>query len=151
MAVRSTRECVLAFIDGFYAGDVARVEACCDDAFTSLTHSPVEIFPHHGLKEGRAWIGEAIRVQQQRYSERRHKLLFIAVEGLRAATITQASLTKRNDGRVIHLTLADFFVLSGRLIREHHHFFDSLDLMQQLLGRDLSEPLAANVRIAMAH
>jgi len=149
MVVRSARECVLAFIDGFYAGDAARVESCCDDTFTSLAHSPVEIFPHHGLKQGKSWIAEAIRIQQERYSERRYKLQFIAVEGLRAATISQASLTKRNDGRVIHLTLADFFVLSGGRIREHHHFLDSLDLMQQLLGRDLSEPLSASVREAM--
>lgn len=148
MVERSTRECVLEFIDGFYAGDAARVEACCDDTFKSLTHSPVEIFPHHGIKQGRAWIAESIRLQSQRYAERRHKLIFIAVDGLRAATICEASLTKRSDGRVVHLTLADFFILGGGLIREHHHFLDSLDLMQQLLGRDLSEPLAAMVQEA---
>lgn len=149
MAVRSARDCVIGFLDGFYAGDVARVEACCDEHFTSLTHSPVEIFPHHGLKTGRQWLAEAIRIQQERFSERSYSLHFIAVEEERAATITKASLTKRNDGRVVDLTLADFFVLGGGLIREHHHFLDSLDLLQQLLGRDLTEPLAASVRSAM--
>ncbi|MDR3466745.1 MAG: nuclear transport factor 2 family protein [Xanthobacteraceae bacterium] len=149
MAACSARECVVAFLDGFYAGDIARVEACCDENFTSLTHSPVEIFPHHGLKTGKEWLAEAIRIQQERFSARSYALHFIAVEGQRVATITRASLTKRNDGRVIDLTVADFFVLGGGLIREHHHFLDSLDLLQQLLGRDLTEPLAASVRGAM--
>jgi len=149
MAIRATRQCVFDFLDGFYAGDVARVEACCGDDFFTLTHSPVEIFPHHGLKRGKAWIAEAIQTQQERFSERRYAPQFIAVDGLRASSISDVSLTKRNDGRVLHLAIAEFFVLSSGLIREHHIFLDSLDLLQQLLGRDLSEPFATSVRIAM--
>lgn len=150
MAARSARDCVLSFLDGYYAGDVAGVESCVTDDFSSLTHSPVEIFPHHGLKQGKAWVAEAIRIQQERFSERRYVLKFIAVDGLRAAAMSQATLTKRNDDRIVQLAIADFFVLSGGLIREHHLFLDSFDLIQQLLGRDLTEGFATSVRVAMA-
>jgi uncharacterized protein len=150
MPARSARQCALNFLDGFYAGDVARVQACCHDAYTLLVHSPIEIFPHHGLKHGPAWLAEAIRIQQERYSSRSYTLTFIAAEGLRVATITQANMTKRNDGRIVHLTIAEFFTLSGGRIREHHAFMDSFDLLQQLLGRDLTESFATSVKIAIA-
>ena len=150
MAARTVRQCVLDFLDGFYTGDAARVEACCGDDFSTLTHSPVEIFPHHGLKQGKSWIAEAIHIQNQRFSERRYAVQFIAIDGLRASPICDVSLTKRSDGRIVQLAIAEFFVLSAGLIREHHIFLDSLDLLQQLLGRDLTESFATSVRIAMA-
>jgi uncharacterized protein len=149
MDANSARQCVLTFLEGFYAGDVARTEQCCDDAFSSLTYAPVEIFPHLGFKQGKAWIAEAIRIQQQRYSSRRYAIRFVAVEGLRVATLSDVSLTKRNDQRIIQFAVGEFFTLSSGRILEHRAFFDSLDLLQQLLGRDLTEAFASSVNISM--
>ena len=59
------------------------------------------------------------------------------------------SLRKRNDGRVVHLEVAEFFTLRGGRILEHRSFFDSFDLVQQLLGQDLTDTYAAGVRNAM--
>ncbi len=149
MTAKQTKKCVLAFLEAFYAGDVAGVEQCCHDALTSITYTPVEIFPHHGLKEGKVWAAEAVRVQQQRYSRRTYEVQALVVEDDRAATIVAAHLTKRRDDRVVQLTIAEFFTLRDGLIIEHRAFFDSLDLVQQLLGRDLSEKFASSVAAAM--
>lgn len=149
MTAKQTEKCVLAFLEAFYAGDIARLEDCCHDALTSITYTPVEIFPHHGLKEGKSWVGEAVRVQQQRYAQRTYEVQTLVVEDNRAATIVTAHLTKRRDERVVQITIAEFFILRDGLIIEHRAFFDSLDLVQQLLGRDLSEQFASSVAAAM--
>ncbi len=59
------------------------------------------------------------------------------------------SLRKRNDDRVVHLEIAEFFTLRDGRILMHRSFFDSFDFVQQLLGQDLTDGFAASVRKAM--
>jgi ketosteroid isomerase-like protein len=143
------RRRVLNFLDAFYAGDIAAAQACCDDEYDSITHAPVELFPHLGHKHGKDWVAEAIQTQQKRYSSRKYEIKFIAVDGAKVATIQFLSLRKRNDGRVVHLEIAEFFTLRDGRIIEHRSFFDSFDFVQQLLGHDLTDAFAASVRGAM--
>lgn len=144
-----SEKCVRTFIDAYYSGDVARMEQCCGDAFVSLTHAPVEVFPHLGFHEGKAWIAQAIRLQRERYSERRHTVEFVVADETRAATLVQAALTKKCDQRVITLHVGEFFTLRDGLITEHRSMFDSFDLIQQLLGRDLTDEFGALMKHAM--
>ena len=142
------RQRVLNFLDAFYSGDIEAAQACCDDDFDSITHAPVELFPHLGHKHGRNWVAEAIRTQQQRYSSairsrsrrrRRHG----------GDHPSGCPLRKRNDDRIVQLEVAEFFTLRGGHILTHRSFFDLFDFVQQLLGRDLTEAFAAIVRGAM--
>ena len=48
------------------------------------------------------------------------------------------SLRKRNDDRVVHMEIAEFFTLRGGRILIHRSFFNSFDFLQQLLGQDLT-------------
>jgi ketosteroid isomerase-like protein len=143
------RRRVLNFLDAFYSGDTDAALACCDDEFDSITYAPVELFPHLGHKHGQSWVAEAIRTQQERYSSRKYEIKFLTVDGAKVATIQHVSLRKRNDGRVVQLETAEFFTLRGGRILEHRSFFDSFDLIQQLLGQDLTDDFAASVRHAM--
>ncbi len=149
MSTRSARECVIRFLDAFYAGDIVAAEACCHEAVSTITHAPVDLFPHLGFKQGRNWLGEVIRAQQQRFTQRRHLLRFIAADGLRVATICDLSFAKRRDGRIVQISAGEFFTLSGGRIYEHHAFFDSFDLVQQLMGRDLTGEFALELAAAM--
>lgn len=149
MTDQQSRQCVLNFLDAFYAGDAPRVEACCHDGFTSIIHAPVDIFPHLGLKEGKSWIAQAIRIQHGRYSTRRYTLQSIVVDGDRAAVLVQAKLTKRSDQRVLQFAVADFFTLHDGLILSHQSVFDSFDFLQQVLGRDLTGNFVRSVKTAM--
>src|SRR5665213_2791582 len=143
------RQRVLNFLDAFYSGDTEAAMACCDDEIDSITHAPIELFPHLGHKHGKNWIAEAIRTQQKRYSSRRYEIKFIAVDGDSVATMQYVSLRKRNDDRVVHLEIAELFTLrSGRIVM-HRSFFDSFDFVQQLLGQDLTAGYATSVRDAM--
>ena len=140
---------VLKFLDAFYSGDAATATACCDEELDSITYAPIELFPHLGHKHGNAWVAEAIKTQQKRYSDRKYEIKFIAVDGDKIATMQFISLRKRNDDRVVHLEAAEFFTLGGGRILLHRSFFDSFDFVQQLLGRDLTESFATSVRDAM--
>src|ERR1700737_915483 len=107
------RQRVLNFLDAFYSGDTEAALACCDDDFDSITHAPIELFPHLGHKHGKDWVAEAIRTQQKRYSSRKYEIKFLAVDDAKVATIQYLSLCKRNDDRVVHLEVAEFFALRG--------------------------------------
>jgi hypothetical protein len=73
------RQRVLNFLDAFYSGDTEAALACCDDDFDSITHAPIELFPHLGHKHGKDWVAEAIRAQQKRYSSRRYEILSFVI------------------------------------------------------------------------
>lgn len=147
----SSRQCVLRFLDAFFCGDAAAAQACCDEELDSITYAPVDLFPHLGHKHGRAWVNEAIAIQQQRYATRKHEVLFISADGDQVATMTRCALTKRNDERVVQFVVAEFFTLQNGRIAQHRSFFDSFDLVQQLLGKDLAEGFATSVRDAIVH
>jgi ketosteroid isomerase-like protein len=143
------RQCVLNFLDAFYSGNAEAAMACCDDELDSITHAPVDLFPHLGHKHGKDWVAEAIRIQQKRYADRKYEMKLIAAEGDKVATMQYLRLRKRSDDRVVHLETAEFFTLRDGRILVHRSFFDSFDLVQQLLGKDLTETFATDVRRAM--
>jgi limonene-1,2-epoxide hydrolase len=143
------RQCVLDYLGAFYAGDASGAQARCDDEIDSIIYAPVELFPHLGHKHGKAWIAEAIRVQQERYQSRRSEITFIAVDGLKVATTQRVFMEKRNDQRLVQVDVAEFFTLHDGRILTHRLFFDSFDLVQQLLGRDLTDAFAAVVQGAI--
>ena len=143
------RRRVLNFLDAYYAGDTEAALACCDDDVDSITHAPIELFPHLGHKHGKKWVAEAIWTQQKRYSSRKYEIKFMAVDGDKVATIQQIVLRKRNDDRVVQIEAAEFYTLRDGRILVHRSFFDSFDFVQQLLGQDLTDAFAARVRDAM--
>ena len=71
------------------------------------------------------------------------------MDGDNVAAIQWLSLIKRNDNRVVQLETAEFLTLRAGLIVTHRSFFDSFDFVQQLLGRDLTDAFAADVRGAI--
>ena len=149
MAENPHRQCVLDFLDAFYCGDAERAMSYCDDELDSVTQAPINLFPHLGQKRGKAWVGEAIRTQQSRYSSRKCEVKFIAADADNVATIQFLSLRKHNDERIVHLETAEFFTMRGGRIHIHRSFFDTFDFVEQLLGRDLTDSFATEVRDAI--
>jgi ketosteroid isomerase-like protein len=94
-------------------------------------------------------VPEALQTQKKRYSSRKYEIKFMAVEGDKAAAMLRLLMRKRNDRRVVQFDVAEFYTLRDGRITEYRAFFDSFDLVQQLLGQDLTEALAASVSGAM--
>ena len=149
MDERQTRQRVLDYLEAFYAGDAMRTLDCVDDEIDIITYAPVELFPHLGHKRGKAWVPQAIQTQKTRYLSRKYEIKFMAVEGAKASAMLRLRMEKRNDRRVVQFDVAEFFTLRDGRIVEYRAFFDSFDLIQQLLGQDLTDAFAATVETAM--
>ena len=149
MDERQTRQRVLDYLEAFYAGDVLRTLDCVDDEIDIVTYAPVELFPHLGHQHGKAWVLKAIQTQKQRYLSRKYEIKFMAVEGAKASVMSRLRMEKRGDRRVVQFDIAEFFTLRDGRIVEYRSFFDSFDLIQQLLGQDLTETFAASIQSAM--
>jgi ketosteroid isomerase-like protein len=149
MRSSDSRAQVIAFFAAFYAGDVQRTLACCDDDIRSMVYLPVELFPHLAPRRGKQAVAALVELHVARYSKRRHEVTFIAADRLRVAAILELSFTKRSDGRVMRFTTGNFFTLRRGLITEMQTFFDTLDMIEQLTGRDLVGPLLAEVGAAL--
>jgi ketosteroid isomerase-like protein len=145
-----TRQRVLDYLDAFYSGDLPRTLDCFDDEIDIITYAPVELFPHLGHKRGKAWVPEALQTQKKRYLSRKYQIKFMAVEGDRASVMLRLQMVKRNDRRVVQFDVAELYRLRDGRIVEFRSFFDSFDLIQQLLGQDLTDAFAATVKGAMS-
>ena len=58
-------------------------------------------------------------------------------------------LRKRSDERMVHLETAEFFTMRNGRIHIHRSFFDTFNFVEQVLGRDLTDMFAADVREAL--
>lgn len=141
MADDINRQRVLNFLDAYYGGDTAAAVKCCAEDVLLMVYLPVELFPHLGPQRGRKAITELMAVLDARYSQRRHEVKSIVSDRQRAAAIVDVIYTKRGDGRVIHVPSGNFFELRRGLITEIRSFFDTIDWVSQLTGRDLVGPL----------
>jgi ketosteroid isomerase-like protein len=150
MADDINRQRVLNFLAGYYGGDVDAAVKCCAEDMLLMVYLPVELFPHLGPQRGRKAVADLMAVLEARYSKRRHEVKFLVGDRHRAAAIVDVTYTKRNDGRVIRLPSGNFFELKRGLITEIRCFFDTIDWVSQLTGRDLVGPLQREVGTLLA-
>jgi ketosteroid isomerase-like protein len=141
MADDINRQRVLNFLAAYYGGNTDAAQKCCAEDLLIMVYLPVELFPHLGPQHGRKAISDLMAVLDARYSARRHEVKFISADRQRAAAIVDVTYTKRTDGRVIQLPTGNFFVLKRGLITEIRSFFDTIDMVSQMTGRDLVGPL----------
>jgi ketosteroid isomerase-like protein len=149
MADDISRQRVLNFFDAYYGGDADAAMKCCAEDMLLMVYLPVELFPHLGPQRGRKAVADLMTVLDARYSKRRHEVKFLVTERHRAAAIVDVTYTKRSDGRVITLSSGNFFELKRGLITEIRCFFDTIDWVSQLTGRDLVGPLLQEVGTAL--
>ena len=135
------RQRVLNFLAAYYGGDTDTAMKCCAEDVLLMVYLPVELFPHLGPQHGRKAISDLMAVLDARYSKRRHEVKLIVADNKHAAAIVDVTYTKRSDGRVIQLPSGNFFVLKRGLITEIRSFFDTIDWVSQLTGRDMVGPL----------
>src|SRR3954463_11761061 len=109
MAEDLNRQRVLNFLEAFYSGDIEGALARCDDDVDFVTHAPIDILPHLGHRHGQAEVGAMWRIIHARYSDMRHEIPFIVVEGDRVAASISVFFRKRSNGRIVQFDLAAFY------------------------------------------
>lgn len=149
MTEEMNRQRVLNFLAALYGGDSDTAMKFCAEDVLLMIYLPVELFPHLGPRRGRKAVAELMEVHDARYSSRHHEVRFVVADSQRAAAIVDVTFTKRDDGRVIQLPSGDFFLFRRGLIAEIRSFFDTIDMVSQLMGRDLVGPLLQETGTAL--
>ncbi|MGE0287324.1 MAG: nuclear transport factor 2 family protein [Bradyrhizobium sp.] len=141
MSEELNRQRVLSLLDALYAGDVEGVLARCTDDVEFVSHAPVDVLPHLGVRRGKAEIREMWQTVQQRYKEMRHEVIELVAEGYKVAALLRLFFRKRANDRVVQFDLAVFYTLRDGRIARIHEVIDTFDLVEQVLERDLSSLL----------
>jgi ketosteroid isomerase-like protein len=119
------------------------LDALIDEDVDWAIHGPVDMFPFLGARRGKAAVLEVIRqiaetIRVQRFDR---ETIMLGVD--QAASMLRYSLSMLDAHRAIKLRLAHFAQFrDGRLCRLRV-LVDSLDLMEQALGRPIHLPRIA--------
>jgi ketosteroid isomerase-like protein len=131
------RQRVLNFLDILYAGDIEGALARCSDDVELFAPAPIDVLPHMGRRRGKDEVRKMWQTVHARYSDLRHDVRDIIVEGDRVAMDVRAFFKKRSNGRTVQFDIAVFITLrEGRIVRMRE-ILDTFDLVQQVLERDL--------------
>jgi ketosteroid isomerase-like protein len=103
-------------------------------------HSPPELLPVPNRITGKFNLMAAFRKIDEVVEIMRSDLQVVVVENDRAAVVVDSTLRQRATGRVLRYKTAAFHrYRDGRQI-EYQGFMDSVDLMQQTIGREIDLP-----------
>ena len=131
------RQRVLNFLDTFYAGDIEGALSRCGDDIELFAPAPIDVLPHMGRRRGKDEVRKMWQTVHARYSDLRHDVRDMIVEGDRVALDVRAFFKKRSNGRTVQFDIAVFVTLrEGRIVRIRE-IMDTFDLVQQVLERDL--------------
>ncbi len=137
MVASLNRQRVLNFLDTFYSGDIEGALSRCSDDIELLAPAPVDVLPHLGRRRGKDEVRKLWQTVHARYSDLRHDVRDMIVEGDRVAMDIRAFFKKRSNGRTVQFDIAVFLTLREGRITRIREIMDTFDLVQQVLERDL--------------
>ena len=137
------RQAALSYLQAYYTNDVDKALTFCDDDIDIIIYAPVAIFPHLGHRHGKAAVEASLKGALRNFLPTRHEIVSIINEDNKVAATLRVGLTNIHTGRVISLDCAHFFKIHGGRIVELRSFFDSIDVLEQVLGRDLTDDIIA--------
>jgi ketosteroid isomerase-like protein len=132
-----TRATVEALYDAYGRRDPGRVAALRHENIDWVIFGPVGIFPFAGPRHGAAAVLDALATIAKAFQLESYVPEIVIVEGDRAAVMADVSYKQRATGRTLRIRVADFLrVRDGRVI-EFREFFNSFDMVEQALGREI--------------
>ncbi len=137
MVASLNRQRVLNFLDTFYSGDIEGALSRCSDDIELLAPAPIDVLPHLGRRRGKDEVRKLWQTVHARYSDLRHDVRDMIVEGDRVAMDIRAFFKKRSNGRTVQFDIAVFLTLREGRITRIREIMDTFDLVQQVLERDL--------------
>src|SRR5262245_34486418 len=138
MSATSSRALVSAFYDALITRDAQRIVSFVADDVDWLMYGPVDLFPFCGQHRGKAAVFDVFARQIPAILQVTGYVQdYLLVDGDRAASFNRVTATERTTGRVIACRIAQFLRLQGDKIVEFRSLVDTLDLVEQMLGRTL--------------
>ncbi|MEJ2626360.1 MAG: nuclear transport factor 2 family protein [Pseudolabrys sp.] len=132
-----TRAAVTGLIDAFTRGDGERIVEYFDDDVDWLFVAPASIFPFAGTRHGKTDVLKGLAALYEGYRVADYHVTTMIVEGDRASTLSEGHLVQRASGRIIRVRTANFYRFRAGKVIEYRGYTDSLDIAEQVLGREL--------------
>ncbi len=143
MSQEAARGFVHAFCDAMTARDPGRIAPFLDDEIEWTVFGPIDLFPFFGQRKGKkavlAMFREIMSVLQLRRCEQDSLL----TDGDKAAALVKISALDMSTGRVLTLRLAKFATFSDRKLISLKAVFDSFEVAEQVMGRQIDLTRAA--------
>jgi ketosteroid isomerase-like protein len=119
------------------------LDALIDEEVDWAIHGPVEMFPFLGARRGKAAVLEVIRQIADNVRVHRFDRESIMLGIDQAASMMRYSLSVLDANTAISLRLAHFAQFKDGRLRRLRVLVDSLDLVEQALGRPIHLPRIA--------
>jgi ketosteroid isomerase-like protein len=120
------------------------VEALIEEEVDWAIHGPVEMFPFLGARRGKPAVLEVIRQIAENLRVHRFDRESIMLGVDQAASMLRYSLSVLDANRAISLRVAHFAQFKDGQLRRLRVLVDSVDLVEQALGRPIHLPRIAS-------
>jgi len=138
MDTEATRAALDAMIAAFVAGDSDRLATSYHDDIDWIFHAPIATFPFAGARRGKAEVFKGYALLYTEYRMADYRVLVQIVEGDRAAMISEVNTVQRATGRTLNSRIAGFHRFAEGKLVEYRGFTDSVDAVEQMLGREVT-------------
>jgi ketosteroid isomerase-like protein len=120
------------------------LEPLIDEDVDWAIHGPIEMFPFLGARRGKAAVLEVIRqvAENVRIHRFDRESIMLGVDS--ASSLIRYSLTALDSNKPINLRLAHFAQFKAGRLRSIRVLVDTLDLVEQALGRPIHLPKIAS-------
>ena len=132
----SLKERIYEIYRTFSDGHLDQVADMFDDRVDFISNAPVEVFPYLGHRVGKVQVMKALEAVHDEFSTVEYLPLKIMIDGQSAGVIVSIRLTQRTTRRLIRVFSAHFLQFKDNRIIEYRAFLDTLEAVQQVLGRE---------------
>jgi ketosteroid isomerase-like protein len=137
----SLKKRIYQIYEAFSAGRLDLLADVFDENVDFITNAPSEVFPYLGRRMGRAEVIKALRSVHNEFEALSFLPIWMVTERDTAGVILSIHATQKATGRIIRFFAAHFLRFREDRILEYRAIMDSLEAVQQVLGRefDLSQ------------
>ncbi len=136
-STEQTRSDLAILLEAFKTADLDRLVDCYDDEVDWLFIAPASVFPFAGPRRGKVDVREGFRLLFESYRIVTYTTEAVIADGAWASTLGVGQILQRGTGRVIPIRTGNFYRFRGHKVIEYRGFTDSLDFVEQVLGREL--------------
>jgi ketosteroid isomerase-like protein len=117
------------------------MEEVIHDDITFVSHAPPQLFPFFKHGRGKDDLLAAWRESRIHFKFIAYEPIFIVADETGAAVIVLMKIRHEATNRSLALIVADFLKFRDGRVIDFHQFMDSLDAMEQFLGRKIADSI----------
>lgn len=132
-----TRAVLANLLAAFVSGDRERIAACYDDNVDWLFLAPASVFPFAGVRRSKAEVFKGFDLLFKSYRITEYNIDTMLADRDWASTLSHGQMLQLATGRTIRIRTGNFYRFRAGKIVEYRGFTDSLDIVEQVIGREL--------------